>query len=240
MIKISHIELQGAVHKANNIPCQDKTYYIKSSDYACIALADGAGSRRFSDIGAQITTRTVCEYFCKHQELNKEELLNSIKINLNKSEYNYNDLSSTLLFVFVKNNKAIIGHIGDGFIIGIHDNKAEILSYPHNGCEPNITYFTTDINVSQNFRTKDIDLSDYNNYTFFLTSDGGGSFLFDSSKQSVAKAVVTIASWLKEGPEDEVNLALYNNLLDIAPKYTPDDVSIIEMYISNKNVEYKK
>lgn len=238
MIKISHVELQGASHKTNDLPCQDNTYYVKCSDFACIALADGAGSRKFSDIGAQIATKTVCEYFCIHQELNQEELLKLIEINLKNSEYNYDDLSSTLLFVFVKDKKAIIGHIGDGIIIGIHDNDAEVLSFPHNGLEPNVTYFTTDVSVKENFRTQVIDLSDYNDYTFLLTSDGGESFLFDRANQTIAKAVITIANWLKEGQEEEVNLALYNNLLDVAPIYTPDDVSIIELYISNQNDKY--
>ena len=59
----------------------------------------------------------------------------------------------TLLFVSIKNNKYIAGHIGDG-IIGIIDEKGDaiVLSEPENGEFANTTYFTTSENYKYHLR----------------------------------------------------------------------------------------
>lgn len=234
LYKISGIELQGSSHLSKNIPCQDKTAHIMFDNCACIALADGAGSRRFSHFGAEIATKALCEYFKNNSELTEYEplkILNEVKSNLINSEYCFDDLASTLLFVFVNENMAVIGHLGDGMIFGVSDNDVQVLSYPENGDQKNTTFFTTDVYASKHLRIKKIDLSEYSEYVFVLTSDGGESLLFNNSSNTPAKAVTTFASWIKDGETQEINMALYNNLNGIVPKFTSDDFSLIEMYV---------
>lgn len=231
MYKISYVEIRGTYHKAYDIPCQDKTNFTKNKDYACVALADGAGSRRFSHFGAELTVNTVCDYFDKHDSISTRELCTQIRNNLSESDYVFDDLASTLLFVFVKNNKAIIGHLGDGIIIGVKNNCAEILSYPENGEDKNITYFTTDANILEHFRVKEMSISDISEMTFILASDGGETLLYNSKTNTIAKAATTMASWLSIGDEYEINEALINNIGSVAKKYTSDDVSIIQLQV---------
>jgi hypothetical protein len=236
--KISHLEIQGSSHVSEEIPCQDKTAYVTFDNCACIALADGAGSRRFSHFGAEIATKAICDYFIQNSNLERydsEEIINLVKANLLNSEYNFDDLASTLLFVFIRKNTAVIGHLGDGVIFGVGDH-AEVISYPENGAQNNITYFTVDTNACEHFRIKKFDLSKYENYTFLLTSDGGESFLYNKVDSTPAKAVSTFANWLKDGKPDDVDSALYNNLNAIVTQFTPDDVSLIQIFVNHNDV----
>lgn len=234
MFKISHVEVQGSYHKANDTPCQDKTAYFKKNNCACIALADGAGSRRFSHFGAEIAVTTVCDYFADNEFFDEAEFCLEIKTALENSNYLFDDLASTLLFVVVKDNKAIIGHLGDGIIIGVSNGYAEVLSYPENGEKKNITYFTTEKNMNEHFRIRTMDISDFSDFTFILASDGGEALLYDSSTEKIANAATKIADWLSAGEEDEINEALFSNISSIANTNTFDDISIIELKVCSK------
>ena len=52
--------IQGRSHVQTNTPCQDKTYFYNNNDSYIIALADGAGSAKFSHFGAEIITKEIC------------------------------------------------------------------------------------------------------------------------------------------------------------------------------------
>lgn len=227
MIKIVHTEIQGTSHIANDIPCQDKTMYICNDLYSCVALADGAGSCRFSHIGAQIAVEYVCNYFKCNQFVNISEFLEGLKNSLIESGYPLNTLSSTLLFAHIIDNRVTIGHIGDGVIIAFDKGKPYVLSYPENGNESNITFFTTDKNVHQHFRLKSLEFPRNNEMSIFLMSDGGAELFYNKETNSVANALNTISYWLKEENVNEINEALFVNLSEIAKVSTNDDVSII-------------
>jgi serine/threonine protein phosphatase PrpC len=55
--KIALSRCQGASHVADNTPCQDQVHALMSEDTVIIALADGAGSARFSHFGADLAVR---------------------------------------------------------------------------------------------------------------------------------------------------------------------------------------
>lgn len=231
MYKISYVEKQGEYHKYYDIPCQDKVAYVKGDDFACVALADGAGSKRFSHIGAELTVKVICDYFTKNDTLNVEKLFAQIEEKLRNCDYVFEDLASTLLFVYVNKDKAIIGHLGDGMIIDVINNYAEVLSYPENGENKNITYFTTDSNAKEKFVEKVMSLKDIDNVTFLLTSDGGEALLYNSKTNTVANAVSIMADWLNTGDEEEINEALEINIEELSKIYTSDDVSIILLQV---------
>ncbi len=231
--KIAFAEIRGTVHRLENVPCQDKTAFIKDDNYTCIALADGAGSRVHSHIGAKIAVDTICDYFKNNQSIeafDKKELLDLIVKKLMDNSCSFYELSSTLIFVFISNDEAIIGHLGDGFAFGIFDNDIEVLSYPENGEEKNITYFTTDNNALDHLRTKRLKVEDA--MGFLLTSDGGGDCLYSNSDNEPANAIKIFNGWLKENDEQLVCRALESNLIEIAPGLTHDDVSVIELYLT--------
>lgn len=230
--KVARAEIQGKIHKEQGTPCQDKTAYIIGNDFACVALADGAGSRAHSEIGAQITVNATCCYFKNLRDIesiDEKDFLRFIIDNLIGSNYSFYDLASTLLFVFIKNRKAIIGHLGDGMIFGTDKNNTEVLSYPENGEEKNITFFTTDNDAYNHLRVKYVDIP--NNYTFLLTSDGGGDCLYSNKDKAPSNAVKIFSEWIQRNDEADVNQAIDYNLSNVGPKLTHDDISVIELNI---------
>jgi serine/threonine protein phosphatase PrpC len=135
--------VQGTSHRGNNLPCQDRTYFIEENGLYVMTLADGAGSKEFSHLGAEIVTQMTArilvdsfnEYIQKLEEFGKSSLeieqnksfvRESILDRLTKQLEDYalanvipsvKELASTLLFCAVDyRNRFIIGHIGDGLI----------------------------------------------------------------------------------------------------------------------------
>jgi len=146
--KLASAYVTGRGHLIKNAPCQDRTFELVSQHstgtFYGLSLADGAGSYALSDIGAEIVTKEVLAYlksnFSKlsrvkntskkvikkiEEKLAKEATIRGIEIK---------ELSSTLLFVAIKNDRFIAGHIGDG-VIGVLNKyvKISVLSKPDNG-----------------------------------------------------------------------------------------------------------
>ena len=193
-VRVAGAYVTGKSHLARNKPCQDRTYSKTLNGTTVISLADGAGSKSKSDIGAEIVTQFIAEFLCsnfdkiyeKEEKSSSKTILDGIQKCLNQkaNEIKLNpkdlkDLSSTILFVGVKNNKYFAGHIGDG-LIGYFDDKedAKILSYPYNeGVDDKYTVFTTNIDVLENFRIYKDNLNDIKG--FVLMSDGTCDTLYE-------------------------------------------------------------
>jgi len=138
--------VQGRSHIKSDIPCQDKVANYSDLQMDIISLADGAGSCKLSHIGADISTRHICSVLQKefdnflNMELNdvavqiSTSLKDTLNIEARNSSVDLKNLSSTLLFVAVKNEHYLAGSLGDG-IIGVlrNDNNIDVLSHPDNG-----------------------------------------------------------------------------------------------------------
>ena len=109
--------------------------------FSVVALADGLGSCRMSDVGAKIAVETAIkflhEYFAKNLRFGidvnemKIHLLNAIKKEIEKQSIkdgidNLREYSSTLLFsvIALDSNEITFGQIGDGYTI-IKENDEE-------------------------------------------------------------------------------------------------------------------
>lgn len=53
----------GKLHISRNMVCQDRTFYKEANGVKIVALADGAGSKSKSEIGAELVCEKVCELF---------------------------------------------------------------------------------------------------------------------------------------------------------------------------------
>ena len=126
-LKSASAFVQGRSHEKNDIPCQDRTYELVTKGFGAIALADGAGSCEASHIGAHHITKTVVHYIKKrfayltklkypHKHLQKQ-IENDLKWLAQTKKKEFKELSSTLLFVVIKNGRFIAGHIGGVFKI---------------------------------------------------------------------------------------------------------------------------
>jgi serine/threonine protein phosphatase PrpC len=239
MWKIAHSEIQGQGHIKKNIPCQDKTAKLidtkhHTGNFYGLALADGAGSVKNSDKGAEFITNKILKIvknkfavLFKHKKIT-EELLKIIESELEiyaKSiSVDIKELSSTLMFVAIKNDKFIIGHIGDGLIGFLDNNKLNILSMAENGEYSNSTFFTTSINYKNRLRIYKGELK--KTAGFILMSNGSAESLFDKKTKKLASINTNIIDWLIDNSEDDVTKTLFSNLQNVISKKTADDCSI--------------
>ena len=247
LFRIAGATTIGTSHVKNGKPCQDKIYSKKSNHVAAIALADGAGSCSKSDLGAEICTRYIVDFLCNNFDktylLSEQEISEKINKNVKKpleemaNELNVSskELSSTLLFVAVKGNKYIAGHIGDGLIGKFDENGSQVLSTPENGEYANQTFFITMPEADKYLRIYKDNLN--STLGFILMSDGSYESLFDTQNNILASANLTFFSWLvdKQNTIEALNKSIEVNLASKFTKRTTDDCSVI--LLSTKHVD---
>ena len=232
--------LRGVAHVNNKIPCQDKTYYLKNDHLHVMVLADGAGSAKFSEIGAKVVTKAIANYLNKsfhqlHTDLKNWWKIDSIKKDINKlmrNEVNeikpkknsLSDYASTLLFVATYKNKYILGHLGDGAIGLKKDKEIELLSAPDNGETANTTFFYTSSNAVNRMRLMKGKVDE--DSTFVLMSDGAFECIYDKSDRKFTNAIYRFIDWTKEEDEKEVSAAILKNIKNYFVDKTTDDISL--------------
>ena len=246
MEKVIQTYLQGARHKANNLPCEDRTYYLSQNGVDVIALADGAGSQKYSNAaqGAECVTKTICEFFCSHFDDVYETDDKPVKYAImtvcqnalkeRAKEIKIDDIikmSSTLLCVAVKDNKGIAIHIGDGAIGGIIDSKIVTVSAPDNGEFASTTYFITMPQANEfleinRFSTKNAAL-------LFMMSDGTQEYSFDESDNTFTNGAAKMALYAfeKDG-QKRLEETVQKMLIDT--DNTSDDCSFIALRLTDK------
>lgn len=245
----------GQSHIANSTPCQDRTFELVKIDifesfknllfnlkwtpsiFYGLSLADGAGSCANSDLGADLSACNILTFvekkFDKLLDISPTKISNLLISYLEKDlektakqrKIKFNTLSSTLLFIAIKNDKFIIGHIGDG-VIGMLDNNNEIkvISRPENGEFSNTTFFTTSTNYPDRLRILKGTLR--NAVGFILMSDGPEESLYNKQDNSLLDINKDIINWLRSNNIQDVKKALTDNLKDVISKNTNDDCSI--------------
>ena len=235
--KIATASYQGRGHLKYNVPCQDKTFklFFPKKDFYSVALADGAGSYKYSDIGAEFITKKVLYYLnskfkylfkYKKPELTLLSFIEKELIKLSKEKnIDVKEFSSTLLFIAIQDNRYILGHIGDG-VIGYlsKNNKIEVLSYPENGEYANSTFFTTSFENKRRLKIKKGNLD--NIQGFILMSDGVEESLYNKQLKKLIPVTKTIIKWLDNFSEKQVEEILKNNLKQVFTQKTIDDCSI--------------
>jgi len=237
--KIASSYIVGRGHISKKIPCQDRTFKLvhkhSTGIFYGFALADGAGSCKFSDIGAEFIVNKILDFLkSKFSFILKKKnpsryitkyIEEEIRVFSNKKNIDFKELSSTLLFVAIKNDKFIIGHIGDG-VIGALDNNGilKTISKPENGEFSNSTFFTTSIKHKERLRLLKGTLK--NSVGFILMSDGSEESLYDKKNKTLGDINKSIINWLEDNSEKDVEDALYDNLEQLISKKTYDDCSI--------------
>ncbi len=257
--KQSHTYVRGKDHIKLNIVCQDRTYYAKNEGVHVIALADGAGSKKISEIGAEIVTKTICELLVKnffkfymgferrgkdeqqyHQGIKslKKQILNALLDELYDYAKTHNipleELSSTLLFCALYKGKYIMGHIGDGVIGGLfeEDNIFSIraLSEPRNGGAPNITFFVTDNDALDNLR---MESGEFRNLRgLVLMSDGPAEVMYHKNN-GLNDNVIKIFENFNQKQPVEYNDILYHFLNEKISTFSSDDLSLNVLYLES-------
>ena len=240
-------QIAGRSHLQSNAPCQDYVVARAQRDVACVALADGAGSRSHSEHGARVvvraTTRLLMDQFEEIWALAgtnpsqaAAELLDHCLTALQRraSERNcaVSALASTLLFVAHSKGRFLAGHVGDGCIIHLQDDgQIVVLSHPDNGEYANTTFFVTDATAHDRFRL-------YRGHCaqgsgFVIMSDGTAESLYRRLDKTPASAALRrMFAWSNTSTPTEMRDALSRNLREIFAAKSADDCSIGVLTIS--------
>lgn len=231
--KVSYAACTGRHHSAAGLPCQDKVALVRGGGAFCAALADGAGSRTDSDLGADCVTRCAAGLLAREFDrlwtLGDDlagYLTDACIQALAQLEPPIYEMACTLLFFAGhEDGRYLSGHLGDGFQILVKEKTASVFSPPENGEYQNETFFITALDAQEHLRVRRGRLEGEG--VLLLMSDGMGEALYQRNTGQPAPACATVAGWLQgDGDEDTISRALESNLREISRKRSGDDLSL--------------
>lgn len=228
----------GRSHKALQKPCEDAVGKQANSRLAVIALADGAGSAKHASKGADIAVAATINFLRRHfhrlvqggYAIRHVEMLTYVRKAIAKAAVNHGvsirEFASTLLFAASDGIHLLIGQVGDGRVgvRSVHTGQWISAIEPSRGEYANETCFITTQGSGMRLSIVVLPSADFD--ACALMSDGAEASLFDRRQQSFAKAMDTLAAWVKRYPETEVEQALARELEEALTRKTFDDVSI--------------
>ena len=230
----------GRSHLKTQTPCQDYVAARESNEVTCISLADGAGSRARSEIGARVAVTATLAFVCKNfeslwQNMDKHNAkaaqrliyrcLDAFKRKSAKVGGDINDFACTLSFVAYSRGRYLAGHLGDGVIASLDaDGQLQTLSHPENGEFANTTLFLTDNKAASRLRLYrgQIDAKT----GFAIMSDGTAESLYHKSSGVPAPAIQKLLEWNATLPRKKMRDVLGDNLQQSIASKTGDDCSI--------------
>ena len=187
----------GRGHLSRSLPCQDRTFSLRENGVTALALADGAGSVRFSQEGADLAVRTVCQTLCDQFDfligrasplMARQALLKPVLEQiLHRSaqlEAASRELACTLLAVAVRGDQYLLFHVGDGVIAYRKNGRLNVASAPVNGEFTNTTTFVTSRDAL--VKSKVIKGSSAQMEGFLLMCDGCEPALYDKPRRKLA------------------------------------------------------
>lgn len=143
---------------------QDAFAYGKTEKNCCLCLADGAGSKKYSSLGAKYLVQDMCSFLMDNAAMLFEEdpdqirsqamrcIRDSLKKTAEQQNVKYSELSSTLLCFLTDGRSFLTIHLGDGVILAERDGCINVLSFPMNGDSKRSTALTTMITAEQHLR----------------------------------------------------------------------------------------
>ncbi|WP_456279017.1 PP2C family serine/threonine-protein phosphatase [Bacillus sp. AK128] len=235
--KLANAQVVGRSHLKQQLPCQDYTLSVQTPDMTILVLADGAGSASSSHIGSKTVVHKMINVLQMHfEDMFKEEdhqllrkriigiLLNELE-GIDDFSGNIKDYASTLLYVAIKGDRYLAGHIGDGVIgLQVAGGNFKVLSNPENGMYANTTYFITSDEAWKFLRLYKGSTEEKTG--FILMSDGTAESLFNKQIQGFAPAITRMLDWLRDHSNQKISVVLETNLETVIKQQTQDDCSI--------------
>ena len=235
--KIAGAKVKGMHHKKNNTECQDDFEILKDKNFVCVAVSDGAGSAKYAAEASRLISARIVKimresfntyYNLPEVDIKKKiihRLRTSIGIIAKKKQALKTDFNATLLFVAIKDNNYIIGHIGDGAIGILTQNEVRTISPPLNGKLKNQTYFVNSEGYIKHFR---IYKGKINNIEgFILATDGTTDSMYNYKTNEFAPVAKKIIKWLDNNTEQIVSKAIKANLEQVISPRTIDDCTMV-------------
>ena len=244
LIKVAGAAVRGKSHIRDGRPCQDKYNVLREKDkkFAGIALADGAGSSSYSQIGAEYSVNAVIPFvkdnfaaYHKNPSAAGIEITEFLSNGLSEvAKANclmLSDMACTMLFVVIRRNKNSIqylaGHIGDGTIFYENDSKnVQVLSGPERGEYANTTIFLTSSNSKSKFRIYSGILK--RPIAFMIMSDGAADTLYIKKTKAPNQIYCQqLFNWCNKYSQKKISKALQWNLQNgVFREVSSDDCSL--------------
>lgn len=231
--KMSSARYAGASHTLRHSPCQDWVVTRRGKEIVSVVLADGAGSKANSQIGAERVaagvTRLLQRDFQTLWNMSRRErgifLLESCREFLEQEPFPLDELASTLqFFAGDRSGRYLSGNLGDGLQIMVEPNRLSVFSPQENGDYKNETFFVTDSDAVDHLRLGEGELPPRG--ALLLMSDGMAESLYQCETGIPAPACETMAHWLEEGEEKVISQALEENMRQHFSKRSGDDLSL--------------
>lgn len=247
--KTACARIVGRAHVQNGKPCQDYVATRSGRGLACIALADGAGSRALSEFGAEAAVKTTLRFLAQHfdalwtQAEHDDaavagQLLDACLAALcrkaRRLQCRPEDLACTLLFVAHRGGRYLAGHLGDGFIARLtEEGGVEALSHPDNGEFSNTTVFVTDPAAARRLRI--VRGTQAGSVGFAIMSDGTAESLYQKASRAPAVgALEKLLGWNASLARGEMEKILAANLEQAFARRSSDDCSLALLSASRR------
>jgi hypothetical protein len=202
-----------------------------------MALADGAGSRPLSHLGARAVTqqlsRYTASYFGTLWKLPETEIRRRLmacaervfdKLTKEHPGTKADDFACTLMLVACSGNDVLAASIGDG-VVARRDEAGSwsAILPPQRGEHANETFFLTSPNAARHFRLAKADQADI---AYLVMTDGAADSLYERSSGRIAPAAESFADWLKNHPKKTAQQALQETLSTTLQPRTQDDCGV--------------
>lgn len=245
-----NVSLIGNKHVNRGTPCEDASFSLSANGVHVVVVADGAGGSKYTHarFGARCAVECVAELMTKHFDAfyfeNRESVSRSLLVTAIHSKMadllveheldGLERLSCTLLFVAVKGDMVLAGHIGDGMICRVSSHGLSPLTLPANGENASSTYFITFPNAQEYLRF--IRTTTDDTHAFVLMTDGVEEMVYDSSTQLVRPVVARLAELAAQGKEkgEETLKSTIQEFVVDAGQQT-DDASVGVLYLCGTN-----
>lgn len=186
----------------------NKTEIYESNGVSVIAMGEAGerteGSRRYAwvvaEAAAALIARRFDELYSAEEEdfVRTELLLKTMEVLSEENGISLSRAADSLLFVAVKENRYLAGHMGGGLIVR-WDGNPSILSKPG-----------TEEPVMSNLRVYKGEFREP--FGFMLISDNGYSSFYDAETEGLSPACGTFFEWLREYDEETVSEAFADNM----------------------------
>lgn len=186
IVLTEHGQQTGLSHIQNHQPSQDVVLNYTNSTVSILGLADGQSSKKMSAVGGQVVLEHVAAFIDRvgmdsiMSYRYKDELVYDIMRVIREclqekaetSNIDIDDLSSTLVLIAIDktSGRFVTMHLGDGIILGVHNESIICISLPDNGVTSQYTWLTTSQGALNHLRINYGDIADYDR--IILVSDG--------------------------------------------------------------------
>lgn len=210
MFRSYNYQVRGKRHELSGIVGQDRTAYLSRSGIQVLCLADGAGSAKQAEFGAQRVVDAGCALFVdagrdlftmddnEVRSMVMDTLLSRLEETSHRLECTIKDLASTFLAVVVTDEDFMAVHIGDGVVGAEDEGRLVVLSAPDNGEFANETVFVTSRRAEASMRV--VRGKTQGVTGFILMSDGTADSLHNQRGNALASACSKLMRIVADGP----------------------------------------